>query len=83
MPAAVIWGKTLDMADAAYAFDLLPSIPAAVLFWQADEMFGAESRLLFDRSISSQLPLDIIYALGVTLCHVLAPGEDTPRPGNG
>lgn len=65
-------GQVLGMADAAYAFPLLPSIPAAVLFWEADEMFGADTRLLFDRTISDHLPLDIIYALGVTLCRVLS-----------
>ena len=64
-------GRPLEMADAAYAFPVLPAIPAAVLFWQADEMFGAECRLLFDRTVSSHLPLDIVYALGVTLCQVV------------
>lgn len=71
-------GTPLDMADAAFSFPLLPGIPGAVLFWQADEMFGAEAKLLFDRSISDHLPLDIIYALGVTLCRVVAV-TDSPR----
>lgn len=74
-------GEPMEMADAAYVFPLLPAIPAAVLLWQADEMFGAECRLLFDRTLSSHLPLDIVYALGVTLCQVLSSGEPLGHPG--
>ncbi|MCG8615571.1 MAG: DUF3786 domain-containing protein [Desulfobacterales bacterium] len=65
-------GRPLDMADAAFAFDITPNIPVAVLYWQGDEDFGAEAKLLFDRSISAHLALDIIYALAVMVCKMLS-----------
>jgi len=38
---------------------------------QGDEDFPSEARLLFDRTIQQHLPLDIIYALAVEVCHTL------------
>jgi hypothetical protein len=61
-------GEPVDMADAAFEFRILPRVPVAVLLWKSDEEFGAESRLLFDRTISEHLPLDIIFSLTVELC---------------
>ena len=65
-------GQPLDMADRAFVFHITPDIPVSVLFWQADEDFPAEAKLLFDRSISQRLALDIVYALAVMVCHTLA-----------
>ncbi len=64
-------GRAIPMADAAFAFDIAPKIPVAVLFWPGDEDFGAEAKLLFDRTISFHLPLDIIFALAVIVCRRL------------
>jgi hypothetical protein len=64
-------GKAMGMADLAFAFEISPEIPVAVLYWQGDDDFGAEARLLFDRSIEKLLPLDIIFALAYNVCHVL------------
>ncbi|WP_022667601.1 DUF3786 domain-containing protein [Desulfospira joergensenii] len=65
-------GTSLDMADQAYGFEITPRIPVAVLFWQGDEDFGAESRLLFDKTIAQHLPLDIVYALAVQVCRTVS-----------
>ncbi|MCG8634039.1 MAG: DUF3786 domain-containing protein [Desulfobacterales bacterium] len=64
-------GQPMDMADAAFSFDIRPDIPVAVLYWQGDADFGAEAKLLFDRSISRHLALDIVYALAVMVCKTL------------
>ena len=64
-------GSPIDLADAAYRFDITPTIPVAVLYWQGDEDFPSESKLLFDKTIQDHLPLDIIYALAVAVCHSL------------
>ena len=61
-------GVPLDMADTAYAFRIAPRIPVAVLLWKGDDEFPAESKLLFDRSISEHLALDIIFSLSVFIC---------------
>lgn len=75
-------GTPLNMADAAYSFEITPRIPVAVLFWDGDDEFPAESKLLFDRSIEKHLALDIIYALAVGICDRLAaPGNcDSGQP---
>ncbi len=64
-------GKTLNMADAAYSFRITPRIPVAVLYWIGDEDFPAESKILYDRTISEHLASDIIYALAVGICERL------------
>ncbi len=64
-------GIPLELADAAFLFSITPTIPVAVLYWQGDEDFPSEARLLFDSTIQQHLPLDIIYALAVEVCHAL------------
>ncbi len=65
-------GTPLKMADAAYRFQITARIPVAVLFWDADEDFPAEAKLLFDPTIAQHLALDAIYALAVYICERLA-----------
>jgi hypothetical protein len=60
-------GIPLNMADAAFRFDITPDIPVAVLYWCGDEDFPAEAKILYDRSIAA-LPLDIVFALAVAIC---------------
>jgi hypothetical protein len=61
-------GALIDMADAAYVFKITPRIPVAVLYWEGDDDFLPESKLLFDKSITQHLALDIIFALAVDIC---------------
>ena len=70
-------GRPLELADKAFAFEVLPRVPVAVLYWLGDEDFPCEAKLLFDRSIDRHLPLDIIYALAVLVCRVVG-GVSTP-----
>jgi hypothetical protein len=43
-----------------------------VVYWQGDEEFPPETKLLFDRTIDRHLPLDIIFALAVEICHAVS-----------
>jgi len=43
----------------------------AVLFWQGDEEFPTEAKLLYDATIGRHLALDIVYALAVGVCEQL------------
>ena len=61
-------GTPIDMADAAFLFRMAPRIPVAVLLWEKDDEFPAESRLLFDRTITEHLALDVIFGMTVELC---------------
>ncbi len=71
-------GAPLDMADAAFAFAIVPLIPVAVLLWRRDEEFPAEAKLLFDKTITEHLALDIIFGLTVEICSALAQDGLTP-----
>jgi len=64
-------GTPLDMADTAFAFTIVPPIPVAVLLWRGDEEFPAEAKLLFDKTITEHLALDIIWGLAVEICTAL------------
>ena len=61
-------GIPLDMADAAYAFEITPRIPVAVQFWDKDDEFPAEAKILFDKTIAEHLPPDIVFCLTVEIC---------------
>lgn len=61
-------GRPMGMADAAFFFNITPYIPVAALYWNGDDDFPPEARLLFDRSISTILPLDIIFCLALETC---------------
>jgi hypothetical protein len=61
-------GSPVGMADAAYVFQILPRIPVTVLLWTGDCEFDAEAKLLFDRTIGSHLPLDVIFGLAMEIC---------------
>ncbi len=61
-------GSPLDMADAAFSFTIVPAVPVAVLLWKGDEEFPAEAKLLFDKTITEHMALDIIFGLTVEIC---------------
>ena len=67
-------GVSLDMADAAYSFEITPRIPVAVQFWDKDDEFSAEAKILFDKTIAEQLAPDIIFCLTVEICRRIGDG---------
>jgi hypothetical protein len=48
----------------AWVLALLPKVPAAVLFWPADEEFGARVRVLFDATADQYLDAESLIFLG-------------------
>ena len=62
------------MADAAASFMITPRTPVAVLYWQGDEDFPPEAKILYDQSIAGYFALDAIYALAVDICSRLSGG---------
>lgn len=60
-------GSPLDMADAAYCFNITPYVPVAVLYWIGDDDFPPQSKILFDKSIRI-FPLDVTFALAIEIC---------------
>ncbi len=62
-------GLQLKKADAAYYFKIAPRIPVIVLFWDGDEDFPAEAKIMYDKSISEHLTPDIVFTLAVEICN--------------
>ena len=61
-------GEAVKMGDAAFRFQMTGRLPVVVLYWQGDEDFPPEARMLFDRSICRFLALDVVFALAVEIC---------------
>jgi len=70
--ATVLDGEPLPMGDAGFAFRVLPHVPMAVVWWNADEEFSAHATVLFDRIADRYLPTDGLAILGRMLCSALA-----------
>ena len=56
-------GKRKVYGDVAMEFLALPRIPVACVLWAEDEEFPARVTFLFDSSIDSHLPCDVVLAL--------------------
>jgi hypothetical protein len=69
-------GRSIQLADAAYVFTITPRIPVAVLYWCGDDDFAAESKILYDRTITAHQASDMIYALAVGICRQLGHSHD-------
>jgi len=72
--AEALGGQPVAMADHAYVFQVLPRLPIAVLFWEGDEEFPPEVRLLFDATAGNYLPTEDLAVIGRYLCHRLLRG---------
>ncbi len=70
-------GVPLNMADAAYVFRIAPRIFVAVQFWDRDEDFPAESKILFDKTITEHLSPDIIFCMAVEICKRIGKPESS------
>jgi hypothetical protein len=56
-------GKVRDLGDAAIYLPVLPRVPVTLILWEKDDEFPAKVTVNFDSTISSHLPLDIIWAV--------------------
>ena len=71
---ARLGGQPLDRGlpyDLALKIDALPRVPIFLLFNDADEEFGAECRLLFERRAAAYLDMESTAILGVMLSAAL------------
>jgi hypothetical protein len=68
--AQALGGMPLPLADHAFAFQVLPRLPMAVLLWEGDEEFPPEIRILFDSSAANYLPTEdlAVIARYLTTC---------------
>ncbi|MEE8416465.1 MAG: DUF3786 domain-containing protein [Desulfobacterales bacterium] len=61
-------GIPLDITNVAYRFEITAHIPVAALYWEGDDEFLPEAKILYDRTIIVHLASDIIFALAVEIC---------------
>lgn len=62
-------GQPIELADIAFAFDVIGAVKVALLYWLGDEDFPAEAKLLIDRSVAGTLQLDVVFALLCDTCY--------------
>lgn len=69
----VFGGRTAEGFEADYAMALnpLPNVPMLVLYWRAEEEFPSKLRVLFDPSVNSYLPPEIITGMGRGMVEML------------
>lgn len=60
-------GVRLDLGDAAFAFDALPRLRVAAVYYAGDEDFPATANVLFDASANHYLPTDALAGVGSAL----------------
>jgi Domain of unknown function (DUF3786) len=69
-------GIRVDMADAAYFFQITPRIPVVVQFWNGDDEFPPEAKILFDKTITKHLTPDIIFCLAAEICRRISGAQE-------
>jgi len=69
--AEALGGAPLELGSAAYAFEVLPHLHLAVVYWQGEEEFPPRASVLFDAAACRYLPTDGLAILGRILCNKL------------
>lgn len=64
-------GVALGMGDAGYAFQVLPRIALAAVYWLGDEEFPSRASILFEDSAVHYMPVDGLAILGSHLVSAL------------
>ena len=56
-------GSEILFGNKGFALDVFPKVPLAYLLWQGSEEFPPKVRVLFDSTIQSHVPLDVIWCI--------------------
>jgi len=64
-------GSEILYGDKGFALDVFPRIPVAYVLWKGDEEFSPRIGVLFDSTIQSHLPLDVIWCMVSETTHRL------------
>jgi hypothetical protein len=57
-------GGAIEIGDCGYAFQVLPRVKLAIVYWRGDEEFPADAHVLFDAAASHYLPVDGLAFIG-------------------
>jgi hypothetical protein len=65
--AESLGGEPLALGDAGYVFTALPRVHLALVYWEGDEEFPSQARVLFEDTAAHYLPTDGLAILGSQL----------------
>jgi hypothetical protein len=60
-------GEPLTIGDAGYCFTVLPRVHLALVYWEGDEEFPSQARVLFEDTGAHYMPTDGLAILGSQL----------------
>ena len=69
--AAPLSSWQLDLGSAGYAFQVLPRVHLAAVYWQGDEDFGSQASILFEDTSPHYLSTDGLAVLGTHLVNAI------------
>jgi hypothetical protein len=78
-------GAPVDLGNAAYAFQVLPRVRLAAVYWQGDEELESQASVLFERTAPHYLSTDGLAVLGSHLVGAIVAAASNPqaKPGLG
>jgi hypothetical protein len=65
--ADALGGEPLEIGDAGYAFPVLPRVHLALVYWEGDEEFPSQARVLFEDTAAHYMSTDGLAILGSQL----------------
>ncbi len=65
--ASKLEGEPLEIGDAGYAFTILPRVRMALVYWEGDEEFPSQARVLFEESAAHYMCADGLAIMGSQL----------------
>jgi hypothetical protein len=65
--AEALGGEPLAVGDAGYVFTVLPRVHLALVYWEGDEEFLSQARVLFEDTSAQYMPTDGLAILGSQL----------------
>jgi hypothetical protein len=80
---AALDGAALDLGDCGYAFQVLPGVALALVYWRGDDEFEPEARVLFDAAAPHYLSTDGLAILGSHLVRQVLTHMQTSAPRAG
>ncbi len=65
--AGALGGEPLEIGDAGYVFTVLPRVHMAIVYWEGDEEFPSQARVLFEDTAARYMSTDGLAILGSQL----------------
>lgn len=65
--AESLGGEPLEIGDAGYVFTVLPRMHLGLVYWEGDEEFPSQARVLFEDTTAHYMPTDGLAILGSQL----------------